>query len=64
MENATKIDDDDAQVKTPDIELDDMMDTIDDTLKRTEDLATKLGDLNKEMVNYMYEYAQAKASTK
>ena len=64
MENASKIDDDDAQIKTPEIELDDMMDTIDDTLKRTEDLAQRLGDLNKEMVNYMYDYAQAKASTK
>ena len=64
MENATKIDEDDSAVPTPDIELDDMMETIDDTLKKTEDLATKLGDLNKEMVGYMYEYAHAKASTK
>ena len=64
MENATKIDEDEAEIETPDIELEEMMGTIDETLKKTENLATKLGDLNKEMVSYMYEYAQTKAGNK
>ena len=64
MENATRIDEEDTLLQTPDIELDDMMDTIDDTLKHTEQLALKLGDLNKEMVNCMFEYAQKQDTKK
>ena len=64
MDNATKIDEDDSQIETPDIDFDDMLETMDQTIKKTEGLATKLGDLNKEMVGYMYEYAQTKAGTK
>ena len=64
MENATKIDEDEAEIETPDIELEEMMGTIDETLKKTENLATKLGDLNKEMVNCMFEYAQKQDTKK
>ncbi len=64
MENAQKMDDDDMRVQSPDLDLDDMAETVEETLKTTEDLAKRLGELNKEMMEYMYNYAQAKASNK
>ena len=51
-------------VRTPELDLDDMAETVDETLKTTEDLAYRLAALNKEMVEYMYNYAQAKTSNK
>ena len=64
MQNAQKLDDDDIRIKSPDLDLDDMAETVEETLKTTEDLAKRLGELNKEMMEYMYNYAQAKASNK
>ena len=64
MQNAQKLDDDDIRIKSPDLDLDDMAETVEETLKTTEDLTKRLGELNKEMMEYMYNYAQAKASNK
>ena len=64
MENASKFEEEDTAMVTPDLELDDMAEVVEETLKTTEDLSRRLGELNKEMVEYMYNYAQAKASNK
>ena len=64
MANATKLDEDDLVSKSPEIDLDDMAETVEETLKVTEDLTYRLAALNKEMMDYMYNYAQAKTSNK
>ena len=64
MANATKLDDDDLMSKSPEIDLEDMAETVEDTLKVTEDLTYRLSAINKEMMEYMYNYAQAKTSNK
>lgn len=65
MENAHHIDDDDqAAIASPDIEMDDVAEAIDESLQKAKELAQRLAELNKEMVEHMYQYAQAKASNK
>lgn len=64
MDNTNKFEEDETAIRTPDIDLDEMADTIETTLKTTEDLAERLGELNKDIVEYMYQWAQAKASNK
>ena len=64
MENTTKFDEDETAIKTPDLDLDEMAETVEETLKVAGGLAERLGELNKDMVEYMYQYAQAKASNK
>ncbi|CAD5118519.1 DgyrCDS7212 [Dimorphilus gyrociliatus] len=63
MENAHHIDDDDqAAISSPDLEMDDVAEAIDESLQKAKELAQRLAELNKEMVEHMYQYAQAKAS--
>jgi hypothetical protein len=64
MDNTNKFDEDETAIKTPELDLDEMALTIEETLKTTESLADRLGELNKDIVEYMYQWAQAKASNK
>ena len=65
-ENAAKIDAEEEALaaESPTLDLDDVHEGIDDSLKTAGDLAKRLGEINHEMVDYMYNYAQAKASNK
>ena len=50
----------DARTKSPELDLDAMAETVQETLQTTEDLAKRLGELNKEMTDRVYNVAQTK----
>lgn len=64
MENSNRFEEEEAALQMPDIDMDDMAEAVEDSLQTAADLTKRLGDLNKEMVEYMYSYAQAKATSK
>ncbi|XP_025084149.1 uncharacterized protein LOC112558131 isoform X11 [Pomacea canaliculata] len=63
-ENSKKIDDEDWFPTTPDMDLDDVSEKIEDGLHVAQELSRRLGDLHKDMVEYMATYAEKKASNK
>ena len=63
-ENSKKIDEEDWFPTTPDMDLDEVGEKIDNSIQVARDLSKKLGDLNKEMLEYMANYAEKKASNK
>ena len=63
-ENSKNIDEEDWFPMTPDLDLEEVGDKIEDSLQVARDLTHRLGDLNKEMVDYMATYAEKKASNK
>ena len=64
MDNSNKFEEEETALKHPEIDLDEAQQTIEETLQTTETLAKRLGDLNTEMAQYMYEWAKAQANTK
>jgi hypothetical protein len=64
MDNANKFEEEEVAMKNPEIDLEEAQLTIEETLKTTEGLAKRLGDLNTEMAQYMYEWAKTQANTK
>ena len=65
MENAQKVDqEEDSNVQASEVDLDSMSDVVEDSLKTANELAMRLGELNREMIDYMYNYAQARASNR
>ena len=64
MENQAKFEEEETAIRSPELDLDEMSETVEETLKTTEGLAERLGELNKDIVDYMYQWAQNKASNK
>ncbi|XP_035829519.1 cingulin, partial [Aplysia californica] len=64
MENSKRIDEEDWFPTTPDIDLDEMSSTVEESLSHAHELTNRLSDLNKEMVDYMANLAERKASNK
>lgn len=64
MENSKSVEEEDWFPKTPDLDLDDAAENIDQSLNKAEDLANRLGEINQEMVNWLSNYAINKASSK
>ena len=64
MENSSRFEEEESTLRSPELDLDHVTDAVENSLKVAGELAQRLGDLNKEMVDYMYSYAQAKTSTK
>jgi hypothetical protein len=63
-ENAKQEDEADVYATEPEIDLDEVSSSIEESLQYTEQLAHKLGAINTEIVEYLTNYAQAKASNK
>ncbi|XP_076439302.1 uncharacterized protein LOC143278152 isoform X3 [Babylonia areolata] len=63
-ENSKNMEEEDWFPSTPDLDLEEVGDKIEDSLQVARDLTQRLGDLNKEMVDYMATYAEKKASNK
>lgn len=49
---------------TPDVDLDEVQQSVNESLDTARDLTNRISELNKEMVDYMYQYANAKAGNK
>ncbi|XP_041356071.1 uncharacterized protein LOC121373472 [Gigantopelta aegis] len=64
MENSKSIEDEDWFPKTPDLDLDDVQDSIEESLDTAYTLTRRLGELNREIVDYLATYAEKKASSK
>ncbi|XP_048251262.1 myosin-9-like isoform X4 [Haliotis rufescens] len=64
MENSKSYEEEDWFPGTPDIDLEDVADKIDDSLKTANDLTKRLGELNKEIVDCLAAYAEKKATNK
>ncbi|CAC5411825.1 unnamed protein product [Mytilus coruscus] len=64
MENSKSYEEEDWFPKTPDLDLDDVAEQVDESLNKAEDLANRLGEINQEMVNWLSNYAINKASSK
>ena len=64
MENSKSFEEEDWFPKTPDLDLDDVHDSIEDSLETAHTLTRRLGELNREIVDYLAQYAEKKASSK
>ena len=64
MDNANKFDEDDTTLRSPELDLEDMSETVEESLSLAEDLTKRLTEIHRETIDYMYNYAQAKASNK
>ncbi|XP_067653461.1 putative leucine-rich repeat-containing protein DDB_G0290503 [Haliotis asinina] len=64
MENSKSYEEEDWFPGTPDIDLEDVADKIDGSLKTANDLTKRLGELNKEIVDCLAAYAEKKATNK
>nr|KAG5685995.1 hypothetical protein BaRGS_028328 [Batillaria attramentaria] len=64
MENSKKVDEEDWFPTTPDMDLEEVGEKIEDSLQVAQNLTKKLGELNKEMIDFMANYAEKKASNK
>ncbi|KAK2167421.1 hypothetical protein LSH36_28g08000 [Paralvinella palmiformis] len=64
VENATLLEEDDMLLQSPDLDLEEMEDAVEETLKQTENLAQKLSNLKKGLDEHMHNLAQIKGSTK
>lgn len=64
MENSKSFEEEDWFPHTPDIDLDDVAEQIEDSLVMAAALTTRLGELNREMVEFVANNTMAKASTK
>ncbi|XP_013417598.1 nuclear mitotic apparatus protein 1 isoform X2 [Lingula anatina] len=64
IENSSTFDEEDLRKGSPDIDLDEVAVKITDSLNTAAELTQRISDLNKEMVEYLTNYAQAKAGNK
>ena len=64
MENSKSYEEEDWFPKTPDMDLDDVAEKVEESLSKADDLANRLGDLNQEMISWLSNYAINKASSK
>ncbi|KAL5020532.1 hypothetical protein ScPMuIL_003424 [Solemya velum] len=62
--NSKSYEEEDWFPKTPDLDLEDVGLQVEDSLSTAEELARRLGDLNKEMVDWLTNYAHTKATSK
>lgn len=51
-------------LQSPDIDLDDVEDTVEETLRQTQSLADKLGQLKRGLDDHLHNLAQMKSSNK
>ncbi|KAL8615078.1 hypothetical protein ACOMHN_013612 [Nucella lapillus] len=63
-ENSNNIEGEDWFPSSPDLDLEEVGDKIEDSLQVARVLSHRLGDLNKEMVDFMANYAEKRASNK
>ncbi|XP_059162695.1 myb-like protein V [Physella acuta] len=63
-ENSKNIDEEDWFPTTPDMDLEEASNTVEDTLSHAHELSRKLAELNREMVSYMASSIEKKASNK
>ncbi|KAF6018312.1 hypothetical protein EB796_023398 [Bugula neritina] len=63
-ETTQRWEDGDLNPTSPDIDLEEAEKVVSDTLDTAKDLTQKISDINKEMMDYMYQYANAKAGNK
>ena len=49
---------------TPDVDLDEVQQSVTESLDTAKELTNRIAELNREMVDYMYQYANAKAGNK
>ena len=65
MENSSKFEDDETfNPPTPEMDLDEVSAAVEDSLNTAKELANRLGEVNQEMVEYLTNYANSKASVK
>ncbi|CAL1539572.1 unnamed protein product [Lymnaea stagnalis] len=64
MENCKNIDEEDWFPTTPDMDLDEVSNTVEDSLNHAHELTKRLAELNKDMIKYMGAAAEKKASNK
>ncbi|XP_064645331.1 centromere-associated protein E-like isoform X3 [Lineus longissimus] len=64
VENTKDDEDVDVYATEQEIDLDEVSSSIEESLQYTEQLANKLGDINSDIVEYLTNYAHAKASNK
>ena len=65
MANANSVDeDDDLTSMTPDLDMEEVQERIEDSLKTAEELTHRLADINQEMIEFLVNYANQKASNK
>ncbi|KAJ8311753.1 hypothetical protein KUTeg_011108 [Tegillarca granosa] len=64
MDNSKSYEEEDWYPGTPDVDLDDVSQKIEDSLETAGELAQRLGQLNQEMVDWLSNYAITKASNK
>lgn len=64
MENSKSYEEEDWFPKTPDFDLDDAAVKVEESLTKADELASRLGELNQEMVTWLSNYAINKASSK
>ena len=60
----SKPDEEDIVEEKPEIDLDECSNKINDSLKTAEDLTKKLGDLNQDIIEWLVNWANTKASNK
>lgn len=64
MENSKKQEEEQEETVSQEVDLDSVQEVIEDTLRTTEDLTLRLGELHQQVVDYMYNYARERASNK
>ena len=64
MDNANKFEEEETALRIPDLDLEEAQEVVEETLATAESLAKRLGEINKEMADYMYEWARQQANTK
>ncbi|KAK3715909.1 hypothetical protein RRG08_043924 [Elysia crispata] len=64
MENTKLIDEEDWFPTTPDMDLEEISNSVEDSLAHAHALTNRLGELNREMVDYVAALAEKKASSK
>ncbi|XP_074660248.1 uncharacterized protein LOC141912760 isoform X5 [Tubulanus polymorphus] len=65
MENGNKLEDDDtAYTTSPDVDMDDVSNAIEESIEYTEILIHRVGQINKDIVECLANYAQNKAGSK
>jgi hypothetical protein len=64
VENATLLEDDDMLLQSPDLDLEEMEDAVEETLRQAESLGEKLVNLKKGLDDHMHNLSQMKGSNK
>ena len=60
----SQLDEDELAAEKPDIDMDECSNKINESLKTAEDLTKKLGDLNQDIIEWLVNWANTKASNK